>query len=412
MWNNLKGQINKKELEALKLDIVKRLDVSKKLEDEEVYKIIDETILEYVKEKYISMEERIILRKNIFNALRRLDVLQDLVEDESITEIMVNGPDKIFVEKDGKLYKSNVCFESEERLLDIIRRIATDVGRVINESKPIVDARLQDGSRINAVLPPVSLSGPVLTIRKFSKEIYSLDDLVAMGSLTMEAANFLKTLVGAGYNIFCSGGTGSGKTTLLNALIGCINESERIIVAEDTCELRINNPNHISLEVKAANGARLDEISIRTLIKTALRMRPDRLIVGEVRGNEAIDMLQALNTGHSGMSTGHSNSARDMLSRIETMVILEDVIPLQAVRSQIASAIDIIISMQRFAEGSRKITSIVELDGICDGEINLNVLYEFNRDKLKSGEMVGLVRKNNMKHLDKLEAKGYMYQYE
>lgn len=401
------SEITKQEVDELKQKIVKRLDVTKKLEDEQVFEIIDECIIEFINNKYISMEQRVILRKQIFNSLRRLDVLQDLVEDDSVTEIMVNGPDNIFVEKEGRLYKSEVSFDSEERLVDIIRRIASNVGRIINESKPIVDARLTDGSRINAVLPPVSLCGPVLTIRKFSKQMYSLDDLVKMGTLTKEAGDFLKKLVDCGYNIFCSGGTGSGKTTFLNALIGCINPVERIIVAEDTSELRISNPNSISLEVKTANGAGIEEITMRTLIKTALRMRPDRIIVGEVRGKEAIDMLQALNTGHSGMSTGHSNSAKDMLSRIETMVILDEMIPIQAIRSQIASAIDIIISMQRFADGLRKITTIAETNGIKNGEIQLNILFEYEQQTSCVEKGACLVKKNDLLHRDKLLIKGY-----
>lgn len=380
--------------------VFSRLDVSREITDDDVLAVIDSCISEYSRANYMAMDDKLGVRRKIFNTIRRLDVLQDLVEDSSITEIMVNGPDNIFIERAGRIIKSDCRIESEEKLLDIIRRIASDVGRVINESKPIVDARLKDGSRVNAVLPPVSLGGPILTIRKFSKEVYALETLIKLESISEEAGDLLKKLVKAGYNLFVSGGTGAGKTTLLNALIACVDKDERIITVEDTNELRVDNPNRVLLEVKNRNTSDAEEISIRRLISTALRMRPDRLVVGEVRGKEAIDMLQALNTGHSGMSTGHSNSARDMLSRIETMILLEEAIPLQAVREQIVSAIDIIVSIKRFPDGSRKVTQIVETDQVKNGEIKLNILYDYD---LKAGKLKKL---GSLLHKDKLELKG------
>lgn len=381
--NHIKGLVGKK------------IDISRELSDEDVLSVIDDCIREVAQREYISMDNRLQIRAIVFNFLRKMDILTPYIEDEEITEIMCNGPDNIFIEKNGVMIKVNDSFDTEERLLDIIRRIASDVGRVINESSPIVDARLKDGSRVNAVLPPVSLNGPLLTIRKFSKEVITMDKIIQDGEITEEAADFLKKLIYCGYNLIISGGTSSGKTTLLNALSEAIDDNERVIVVEDTNELRIRKKNCVSMEVKAG-GAKSEEISIRTLIKTALRMRPDRLIVGEVRGKEAIDMLQALNTGHSGLSTGHSNSAKDMLSRIETMILLEESIPLMAVRSQIVSAIDIIVSVQRFADGSRRVTQIVETKAVKQGEIVLNVLYDYDIKEKK------LIKRNELINIDKL----------
>ena len=362
---------------ALRKEIVSELDKAKSADDETVLTLIDEQLSAYALKKYINIGDRVKLRKDLFNAIRRLDVLQDLIEDETITEIMVNGADKIFVEKNGRIYPTERCFESEERLSDILQRVASAVNRTVNEAHPIVDARLSDGSRVNIVLPPVSLSGPVVTIRKFRRDIMDMDSLVKLGSVSAEAAEFLQTLVRAGYNLICSGGTGSGKTTLLNVLSNTVSGSERVVTIEDSAELIMNSENLIRLEARNANVEGRNSITIRDLIKTALRMRPDRLIVGEVRGSECIDMLQSLNTGHSGMSTVHANSPEDVVSRLETMVLLGENVPLMAIRAQIASAIDIIIGVSRMRDSSRKVTSIYEVDGIKDGEVVLNSLYEF-----------------------------------
>lgn len=374
------------EVTAIKKDVLKKIDVSRQVSDDEVYDIIDESLRQWVRQIYVGISERLQLRRDIFNSIRRLDVLQDLIEDDSITEIMVNGPNKIFYEKSGRLYLSDRAFESEKKLEDIVQRIASEVNRSINEASPITDARLADGSRVNLVLPPVSLSGAVVTIRKFRKDIMSMDKLIEIGSVSLEAAELLKRLVKGHYNIICSGGTGCGKSTMLNALSGYIQQEERVITIEDSAELIMEIPNLVRMEARNANVEGKKEITIRTLIKTALRMRPDRIIVGEVRGREAIDMLQSLNTGHCGMSTIHANSPKDMLSRLETMVLLDENIPLNAIRAQIASAVDIIIGISRMRDDTRRITEICEVEGFRDGEICLNKLFEFKEDKIESSE--------------------------
>lgn len=384
----------------LKKEIISRIDVTKEISDEQVYEIIDKVIYESVRREYINIAVRLKLRRDIFNSLRRLDVLQDLIEDQSITEIMVNGPDRIFYEKNGRLYLSERRFESAEKLEDIIQQIASGVNRTVNEAKPIVDARLSDGSRVNIVLPPVSLEGAVVTIRKFSRDIMSMDKLVELGSVSKEAAEFLRRLVEGHYNIICSGGTGCGKSTMLNALSGFIHREERVITIEDSAELIMDHlPNLVRLEARNANLEGKNEITIRNLIKTALRMRPDRIIVGEVRGKEAIDMLQSLNTGHCGMSTGHANSPKDILSRLETMVLLEENIPLPAIRNQIASAVDIIIGISRMKDGSRKVTEICEIEGVFEGEIILNRIFEYAPD-------TGLLKVGELKHTEKMQVYG------
>lgn len=389
-------------VKKLKNDIVGRIDVTREVGDEQVYEIIDSCISEVVRREYVDIPARLKLRRDIFNSLRRLDVLQDLIEDETITEIMVNGEKRIFYERDGRLYLSDRKFESKEKLEDIIQRIASGVNRTVNEAHPIVDARLIDGSRVNIVLPPVSLEGAVVTIRKFSRDIMSMERLIELGSITEEAARFLDLLVKGKYNIICSGGTGCGKSTMLNALSGYISQEERVITIEDSAELIMDNlPNLVRLEARNANIEGRNEITIRSLIRTALRMRPDRIIVGEVRGREAIDMLQSLNTGHCGMSTGHANSPKDMLSRLETMVLLDENIPLAAIRSQIASAVDIIIGISRMKDGSRKITEISEVDGVVNGDIRLNKIFEYKD---------GLVRVGELRHCDKLYMNGVHYE--
>ena len=400
--------MDKEYVAGLKKAVMDKIDVRRQTDDEEVLSVIDRVLSEAASEKYLGIPERLRLRRDFFNAIRRLDVLQELIEDESITEIMVNGYDRIFVEREGRLAESGISFESPERLEDIIQRIASNVNRTVNEAHPIVDARLADGSRVNIVLPPVSLEGPLVTIRKFQKEMMSIEKLVELESISTEAAEFLEKLIKAHYNILCSGGTGCGKSTLLNALSRFIPERERVITIEDSAELSMKHLKNLArLEARNANVEGKHEITIRELIRTALRMRPDRLIVGEVRGRECIDMLQSLNTGHCGMSTAHANSPEDVLSRLETMVLLDENIPLQAVRAQIASAIDIIIGIARLRDSSRRVVKICETDGLKNGEIVLRTLFEFVERGEENGRIKGgLVRVNGLKHTDKLTAAG------
>lgn len=379
--------------------VLRAIDGSVDMDDEHLRILIERIIREYCRqEEPLTVDERRETKKDVFDSLRRLDVLQDLIEDSGVTEIMVNGPDAIFYERDGRLYQSNRHFHDRKRLEDVIQKIAAGVNRVINEANPIVDARLPDGARVNAVLPPVSLSGAALTIRKFPKNRITMEALIGMGSITEEAAEYLKVLVKAGYNIFVSGGTGVGKTTFLNVLSDFIPDNERIITIEDSAELQISNiPNLVRLEMRNANVEGNHAVTIRDLIKTSLRMRPNRIIVGEVRDAASIDMLQALNTGHTGMSTGHSNSPADMLSRIETMVLLGEEIPLLAVRKQMASAIDIIIQLARFRDKSRRVTEIVEVVDCVNGEIVLNPLFTFEEEgEDDNGNVIGRLR--NLKH--------------
>ena len=379
--------------------VLRAIDGSVDMDDEHLRILIERIIREYCRqEEPLTVDERRETKKDVFDSLRRLDVLQDLIEDSGVTEIMVNGPDAIFYERDGRLYQSNRHFHDRKRLEDVIQKIAAGVNRVINEANPIVDARLPDGARVNAVLPPVSLSGAALTIRKFPKNRITMEALIGMGSITEEAAEYLKVLVKAGYNIFVSGGTGVGKTTFLNVLSDFIPDNERIITIEDSAELQISNiPNLVRLEMRNANVEGNHAVTIRDLIKTSLRMRPNRIIVGEVRDAASIDMLQALNTGHTGMSTRHSNSPADMLSRIETMVLLGEEIPLLAVRKQMASAIDIIIQLARFRDKSRRVTEIVEVVDCVNGEIVLNPLFTFEEEgEDDNGNVIGRLR--NLKH--------------
>lgn len=346
----------------------------------------------------------------MFNAFRKLDLLQEFLEDEEITEIMINGTQNIFLEKGGKIYPSQKRFLSGEKLEDVIQQIVADSNRIVNEASPIVDARLSDGSRVNIVLPPIALNGPIVTIRKFPKEAITMDDLVEWQSVSVEAVELLKSLVGAGYNIFISGGTGSGKTTFLNALSQYIPKDERIITIEDNAELRIlEAPNLVSLEARGANTEGSGEVAIRDLIKTALRMRPDRIVVGEVRGAEAIDMLQALNTGHDGsLSTGHANSPKDMLSRLETMVLMGMDLPLPAIQRQIASGIDIIVHLGRLRDKSRKVLNITEVTDYREGEIVLSALYLYEETGERNGRIEGKWKKvHELTKTEKLLAAGY-----
>lgn len=392
----------KEDLQAAVLD---RIELNREVKDEELYTTIDQSIIEKSREKYISMKDKSRLRKEIFNSIRKLDILQDLIEDMSISEIMVNGLDKIFIERNGAITQYDGRFTSKEKLGDVVQQIVSQSNRIVNEANPIVDCRLFDGSRVSIVLPPVAINGPIITIRKFPDKPITIEDLIKYESITVEAANFLKNLVVAGYNIFISGGTGSGKTTFLNVLSNFIPSHERIITIEDSAELQIRNiPNLVKLEVRNANTEGNNEISIRDLIKLSLRSRPDRIIVGEVRDGAAFDMLQAFNTGHDGsLSTGHANSPLDMLSRLESLVLLGADIPLLAVRKQIASAIDIIVHLGRLRDRTRRTLEIVEVLDCDKGEIRLNKLYNFQEISEEGGKVLGkLTKVNDLIHRDKL----------
>lgn len=395
--------------EKVRKQVLSDIDVSRDLEDEEIWDIISRAASEEVKQKSISLRDRIELEKRVFDSLKRLDVLQELIDDTEVTEIMVNGPDSIFYEKNGCIQQYDGRFSSEEKMQDIIQQIVGRHNRVVNQSSPIVDTRLVDGSRVNIVLFPISLGGSAISIRKFPKEPYNMEKLIAIGSVSKEVSEILKLLVKAKYSIFISGGTGSGKTTFLNALSQYIPDDERIITIEDSAELQLlGAKNIVRMETRNANVEGVMPITIRDLIRTALRMRPDRIIVGECRGAETLDMLSAMNTGHDGsLSTGHANSCRDMLSRMETMVLMGQELPLSAIRSQIASGINIIIQLGRLRDKSRRVLEIAELDGIVDGEIVLNTLYQFEEISEKDGRVIGeLVQKGKLKSRNKLEAAG------
>lgn len=397
----------KKKLQTMILD---KLDFSREMPDEEIKDIIDEFIITQSKEWFISLKDRGRLRQELFFSIRKLDILQELVDDGEITEIMVNGTDEIFIERDGQVMSCGMRFESKEKLEDVIQRIVAGCNRTVNEASPIIDARLENGSRVNVVLNPVALNGPILTIRRFPDKPIGMEDLKAFGSITEEADLFLGKLVRAKYNIFISGGTGSGKTTFLNALSAYIPQDERIITIEDNAELQIRNiPNLVRMETRNANVEGCKPIGIRDLIKTSLRMRPDRIIVGEVRGGEAIDMMQCLNTGHDGsMSTGHANSSRDMLSRLETMILMGMELPLIAIRQQIASGLDIIVHLGRLRDKSRKVLEISEIEGMEGNEIKIWPLYIFEeKEGEDNGKIKGtLVKKGELKNEGKLKAAG------
>ncbi|MBR4816419.1 MAG: CpaF family protein [Lachnospiraceae bacterium] len=401
--------IDKEERKRLCNEVVRRAQNKGIVDDDEINADIAETVLRYSGEHYLPLKEKLRLKAYIYASIRGLDVLQELLDDASITEIMVNGTDDIFIEKNGALNRRDISFDTKEKLDDVVQKIAAGSNRIINEASHIVDARLKDGSRVNMILPPIAINGPVITIRKFPQEVMTISKLIEYGSLTEEAADFLKNLVIAGYNIFVSGGTGSGKTTFLNALSNFIPQDQRVITIEDSAELQIKSiPNLVSLEVRNANVEGKNEISIRDLIKCSLRMRPDRLIIGEVRDAACIDMLQAMNTGHSGMSTGHANSTRDMLSRMETMVLLGADIPLLAVRRQIASAIDIIIQLGRFRDKSRKVIEITEVAGFENDEVILNPCFRFVEEGEKNGRVTGSLQKvgSGLKNKEKLQSAG------
>lgn len=393
----------------IRAQVLKEIDVSREMTDNEILEIIDEKIVEAAKEIYLSLSEKDSLRADLFNSMRKLDILQELIDDDSVTEIMVNGVESIFIERAGRLYKWEQSFESREKLLDVIQQIVSKTNRVVNEAVPIVDSRLENGARVNAVLSPIAINGPILTIRRFPDNPIGIEELLRWDSITKEAAEFLEKLVIAGYNIFISGGTGSGKTTFLNALSNFIPKDERIITIEDSAELQIVGiDNLVRLETRNSNTEGLNAITIRDLIKSALRMRPSRIIVGEVRGTEAIDMIQSLNTGHSGLSTGHANSAKDMLSRLETMILMGMDMPLNAVRRQLTSAIDIIVHLGRLRDKSRRVLEISEITDFIDGEIIVSPIYEFEETgEEESGRILGALNKTGeLKFINKLASAG------
>ncbi len=384
-----------------------------KLSDEELADEIERIVDEQTSGQYFPIQEKVQMAQQVYSSIRGFGILDSIISDETVTEVMINGADNVFIEKDGKLSKLEARFENQKRLEDIIQRIVGMAGREVNQSNPICDTRLPDGSRVNVVLPPIALCGPTMTIRKFSKTPMTIDKLIQYGSITEEIAQKLEVLVKSKYNIFISGGTGSGKTTFLNALSNFIPKDERIITIEDSAELQIKGiENLVSMETRNSNASGVGEITIRDLIKTSLRMRPERIIVGEVRGAEALDMLQAMNTGHDGsLSTGHANSTEDMLSRLETMVLQGSAgLPLEAIRQQIASAVDIIIHLSRLRDRSRKTVEITEVVGYENGQIKLNPLYVFEEDDKTTLEKVSgsLKRtKNPLKNDFKLKLSGY-----
>lgn len=398
-------------IELLYDQVMHRLDMTKETGEEELQEIIRHVIDEEGKREFLSLGEKIRISRELFNAFRRLDILQDLIEDDEITEIMVNGTENIFYEKGGRLYQTDRHFISEERLGDVIQQIVGEANRYVNETSPIVDARLKDGSRVNVVLKPVAVNGPVMTIRKFPSDAVTMRQLVRMGSLTKEAAEFIEKLVRSKYNIFVSGGTGAGKTTFLNAMSDYIPKEERIITIEDNAELQIQGvANLVRLEARGPNLEGEGAVTIRDLIRSALRMRPDRIIVGEVRGEETVDMISsAMLNGHSGsMSTGHANNPADMLRRLETMMMMGIDLPLQAIQRQIASALDIIIHLGRLRDKSRRVLQIEEILGFNDGRILTKTLYEFREEGMNDEKVKGcLVKVSGLENKDKLMAAGY-----
>ena len=381
----------------IKQNIMKQITSQRELADEQLVKLIDQEILGFSEVAFITIEQKVRLRKELYNSLRRLDVLQELVDDASVTEIMINGAKNIFIERKGRITRCEQEFESDSRLQDVIQTIVSGTNRIVNESSPIVDARLQDGSRVNVVLPPIALDGPILTIRKFPDKPITMEGLIEFGALTPQVADFLRTLVKAKYNIFISGGTGSGKTTFLNALSNYIPEDERIITIEDSAELQIRSiANIVRLECRNANVEGKNAITIRDLIKSSLRMRPDRIVVGEIRDSAAIDLLAAYNTGHDGsLSTGHANSVKDMLNRLEALVLQGVDMPVQAIRKQISSAIDIIVHLGRLRDKSRKVLEISEVLEVSGEEIIVNPLYQFIMNEDRDAKELGKLERLN-----------------
>ena len=391
--------------------VLSEIDLSKELSDEEICDLIGMAVSKEAREIPMTLRQRADLERIIFNSLRKLDILQELVDDKAVTEIMVNGPNEIFYEKAGRIYEFDGHFSSEEKLEDVIQQIVGRHNRVVNQASPIVDTRLSDGSRVNIVLNPISIGGSAVSIRKFPEHPMSMEKLIDIESISPEAAGVLQTLTQAKYNIFISGGTGSGKTTFLNALSQYIPDDERIITIEDSAELQlVGAKNIVRLETRNSNTDGVTPITIRDLIRTALRMRPDRIIVGECRGAEALDMLQAMNTGHDGsLSTGHANSPADAISRIEVMTLMgAEEMPLKAIRQQVASGIDIIVQLGRLRDKSRRVLEISEIDSFTDGEIMLNSLYHFEESGVdEDGRILGqLVKTGTLRHAQKLCAAG------
>lgn len=390
---------SREERQKIRRMVLEQIPPDSELQEGQLLQLIDENIQRAGGESYLRFADRKKLRTSIYNSMRRLDVLQELLEDENITEIMVNGPEHIFIEQKGRLMETGLVFDSQERLSDIAQQIASEGNRIVNETSPILDVRLADGSRVNIVMPPVAMDGPVITIRKFPRDPLTMDRLTEMGALTEEAAEVLRKLVEAKYNIFISGGTGAGKTTFLNILSNYIPEDERIITIEDSAELQIREvKNLVRLEARNANVEGKNQVTIRELIKSALRMRPDRIVVGEIRDATAIDMLTAMNTGHDGsLSTGHANSPGDMLNRLETLVLMGMEIPLEAVRQQIASAIDIIVHLGRLRDKSRKVLEICEV-GQCErGKIGMYPLFQFCEEREQEGKIIGSLKRTEHK---------------
>lgn len=405
----------KRDLQQLKADlsarVTRKMEGQREATNEQIRLAAQEILSEMIGDEYLSVSDRRALVDGVVNQMKKLGPLQPLLDDRTVTEIMINGPEHIFIEKSGHLFESDIRFESKKQLEDIVQKIVSQVNRTVDTSNPICDARLLDGSRVNIVLDPISIEGPTVTIRKFPDKVIQIDDLIGWGAITQEAADFLKKCVQAKYNIFVSGGTGSGKTTFLNALSNFIPEDERIITIEDSAELQIKTvPNIVRMETRNANTEGKGEITIRDLIKSSLRMRPERIVVGEVRGAEALDMLQAMNTGHDGsLSTGHANSPKDMLSRLETMVLTGADFPMDAIRQQIAAAIDIVVHLGRMSDKSRKTLEIVELCGYEDGKYILNPLYQFRRSgEDKNGKIIGTLcrTENAMQNMQKFEMAG------
>ncbi len=395
-------------------EILEKIDLTRRLEEEELKEIIDKELLLHEKVRNLTLETKKLLRQEIFYAIRRLGILQELLSDSQITEIMVNGTEPIFVEKEGQLKQLPVRFDTKEKLNHVIQQIVSDCNRIVNEASPIVDARLKDGSRVNAVLAPVAINGPILTIRRFPEAPITMAELVLLESLTQEASAFLKKVVAAGYNILVCGGTGCGKTTFLNALSEFIPEKERVITIEDSAELQLlKQPNLVRLETRDMTAEGCKEITIRDLIKTSLRMRPDRMIVGEVRGKEAVDMLQSVNVGHHAMTTVHANSVRDVVSRLETMVLMGMDLPIPAIRKQIVAGFDLMIHLARTRDGKRRVMEIAEPVSIKEDEVIINTLYLFEEEKGTVWGQEGktlkgsLNKKGELQHVEKLKAAGY-----
>lgn len=399
------------EYNKIRSKVMQSIDLSGNIEDTQVREAIDRSILEYSNEGTLSVKDKLAIKHDLFNSLRRLDVLSEMLDDDDITEIMINGADNIFIERGGRLCRYDKAFESEDRLNSVIQHIVAGCNRIVNEASPIVDARLGDGSRVNVVISPISLGGSVMTIRKFPKEGMTMGRLLELGAITPEVEEFLRKLVVSGYNMIVSGGTGAGKTTFLNALSGYIPSDERIVTIEDSAELQLTGiENLVRLEARDANVEGENAVSIRDLIKASLRMRPSRIIVGEVRDAAAIDMLQAMNTGHDGsLSTGHANSSKDMLTRLESMVLMGADMPILAIRQQIASAVDIVIQLGRLRDKSRRCLEISEVMGLEGGEFVINKLYEFRENGIKAGRVTGTLEKiNDLHNTTKLVSAGFI----